>query len=143
MQLEGKQAPPLKLENLDGKLWDLSQSKGRWVFVHFWASWCGPCRKEMPKIQQISKELDASKMEIVLINTAESEDTVFEFIGIVAPEISPLMDKDGLVSELWQPRGLPATFFVDPQGALRYLALGGRAWDEEPYLGFVKGLYKK
>jgi hypothetical protein len=58
----------------------------------------------------------------------------------VAPDIVPLMDSDGAVTERWQPRGLPATFFVDPEGRLRYLALGGRPWDTPAYLGFINGL---
>jgi len=64
-----------------------------------------------------------SQLKIVAINTAETEDTIFTFLGIAAPEITPLLDKDGLVTERWQPRGLPSTFFVDPKGKLRYLAL--------------------
>ncbi|MCK5091293.1 MAG: TlpA family protein disulfide reductase, partial [Gammaproteobacteria bacterium] len=110
---------------------------------HFWASWCGPCRKEMPTIQAIFPEFKDSGLEIVLVNTAESEDTVFNFIGIVAPDLNPLMDIDGLATERWQPRGLPATFFIDPKGKLRYLALGGRPWDKPEYLAFLKNLIKK
>ena len=81
-------------------------------------------------------------MEVVLVNTAESEDIVFEFIAAVSPELNPLLDVDGQVTELWQPRGLPATFFVDPEGKLQYLALGGREWDTAIYLDFLNNLIR-
>jgi thiol-disulfide isomerase/thioredoxin len=143
LELDGREAPPLVLDNLDGERWDIRDARGRWLFVHFWASWCGPCRREMPTIQAIFPEFDASQLEIVLINTAESEDTVFSFLAEVAPDITPLMDTDGLVTEQWQPRGLPATFFVDPEGRLQYLALGGRPWDTPEYLEFVQRLVRQ
>jgi len=143
MVLKGQDAPPLVLKNLDGKIWDIEQSRGHWVFLHFWATWCGPCRREMPTIQAILQEFKNSRLEIVLVNTAESEDTVFEFIGAVAPDLNPLMDTDGQATELWQPRGLPATFFVDPDGKLQYLALGGRNWHEPAYLDFLNKIIKK
>ena len=137
---DGRPAPALKLDNLDGEPWDLSDSRGHWVFVHFWASWCGPCRREMPTIQKLTETLQDEQLEIVTVNTAETEDEVFSFLGIVAPDIMPLMDTDGLVTAAWQPRGLPATFFVDPEGRLRYLALGGREWHTGPYMNFLRDL---
>ena len=143
LALDGRDAPPLVLNNLDGEPWDIDTSRGRWLFIHFWATWCGPCRKEMPTIQAVFPHIDASQLEIVLINTAESEDTVFAFLAEVAPDIIPLMDRDGLVTEQWQPRGLPATFFVDPAGRLQYLALGGRPWDEPEYLAFLERLVRQ
>ncbi len=142
MKLMGQDAPPLILNNLDGDAWNIENAQGRWVFLHFWASWCGPCREEMPTIQAIVPMFKNTNMEIVLVNTAESEDMVFEFIGAVAPDLNPLIDTDGQVTERWQPRGLPATFFVDPYGKLQYLALGGRAWDESVYLNFLKKLIR-
>jgi thiol-disulfide isomerase/thioredoxin len=141
--VDGRDAPPLALANMDGETYDLAQSKGKWVFVHFWASWCGPCRKEMPTIQAIVDQFADSDLHIVLVNTAEDEDTVFNFLGIVAPDMDSLLDSDGSVTEAWQPRGLPSTYFVDPQGKLRYVALGGRPWDEGEYLGFLKMLIAK
>jgi thiol-disulfide isomerase/thioredoxin len=140
MKLDGRAAPALLLDDMDGEPWDIGEARGRWVFVHFWAAWCGPCRREMPTIQAIYPQFDAGELEIVIINTAESEDTVFEFLAAVAPDLNPLMDKDGLVTEQWQPRGLPATFLVDPAGRLRYLALGGRPWDAPEYMRFLKRL---
>jgi cytochrome c biogenesis protein CcmG/thiol:disulfide interchange protein DsbE len=141
--LDGRQAPSLVLNDLDGESWDISKAKGRWLFVHFWASWCGPCRKEMPTIQAIYNQFDKSELEIVIINTAEPEDTVFSFLASIQMDIDTLLDRDGLVTEQWQPRGLPSTFFVDPDGKLRYLALGGRPWDSPAYLAFLNRLAGK
>jgi len=138
--LDGKAAPALKLKNMDGESFDLSTRRGKWLFVHFWATWCGPCRREMPTIQNILAKLDPQKMEIVLVNTAESEDMVFTFLASVAPDLEPLMDIDGQATELWQPRGLPATFLIDPQGRQRYLALGGRPWDKGEYVKFLQAV---
>ncbi len=143
IQLDGKNAPALVLQDMDETTYDLSKSRGRWVFVHFWASWCGPCRRELPTIQSIYPKFNQSKLEIVLVNTAESEDTVFSLIGTLAPDLNPLLDLDGLVTERWQPRGLPATYFVDPDGKLRYVALGGRPWDKPEYLSFLQSLIKQ
>jgi thiol-disulfide isomerase/thioredoxin len=143
MQLDSKPAPALKLKNMDGELYDLQAHKGQWQFVHFWATWCGPCRREMPTIQALYGKIDAAKMNIVLVNTAESEDMVFSFLAAVAPDLVPLMDVDGQVTEVWQPRGLPATFLVGPEGNLHYLALGGRPWDKGDYVAFLKGLYSQ
>ena len=143
MKLDGRAAPALVLEDMDGQAWDIGEARGRWVFVHFWAAWCRPCRREMPTIQAIYPQFDVDELEIVIINTAESEDTVFEFLAAVAPDLNPLMDNDGLATERWQPRGLPATFLVDPAGRLQYLALGGRPWDSPEYMKFLRQLSEK
>ena len=140
MKLDGRAAPALRLKDLDGTAYDLATHRGQWMFVHFWAAWCGPCRKEMPKVQALSDLIDSKKMGIWPINTAEDDDTVFIFLSSVAPDLLTLMDPDGLVTEVWQPRGLPATFFVDPKGRLQYLALGGRDWTAPVYLDFIKSL---
>lgn len=138
--LDGYDAPPLVLKDIDQETYDIKQSRGKWVFVHFWASWCVPCRKEMPTIQAIIPEFSDSNLDIIVINTAEDEDTVFNFLGIAAPDIVPFLDTDGVVTEHWQPRGLPATYLVDPEGKVRYVVLGGRPWDEPEYNNFLKGL---
>lgn len=140
MRIDGAPAPALQLDNLDGEAYDLETSHGHWRFVHFWASWCGPCRKEMPSIERMVTALGDSPLEIVLVNTAETEDEVFTFLGIVAPDLVPLMDADGQVTEVWQPRGLPATYLVDPSGNIQYQALGGREWEKPAYLRFLRGL---
>jgi cytochrome c biogenesis protein CcmG, thiol:disulfide interchange protein DsbE len=140
MVLDGRPAPALQLLDMDGQEMDLSSLRGHWVMVHFWASWCGPCRKEMPSIQRMAETLGPKHVRLILVNTAESDDTVFSFLGLVAPELPTLLDQDGQVTERWQPRGLPSSFFIGPDGGLRYLALGGRPWDSSPYLAFVQGL---
>ncbi len=142
LALETRPAPALALSDMDGQGYDLADARGRWVFVHFWASWCGPCRKEMPAIARLEQAVQAHALalDIVLINTAEDEDTVFGFMAEVAPQMSSLMDRDGQSTEHWRPRGLPATYLVDPQGVIRYQALGGRPWDETPYINFLKQL---
>ncbi|MFQ5642491.1 MAG: TlpA family protein disulfide reductase [Thiogranum sp.] len=136
-------APLFKLADMDGESFALDTARGRWVFVHFWASWCGPCRKEMPAVQRMAARLQDDPLLVVMVNTSEDEDTVFSFLGSYAPDMNSLMDSDGQVTEAWQPRGLPATYLVDPQGNIRYQALGGRPWDQPEYLEFLRSLSRQ
>ncbi len=141
--LTEKPAPHFRLADLDDNWLDSNNLKGQWAFVHFWASWCTPCREEMPAIARMAEKMRDENLAIVLINTAENEDAIFSFMGIVAPDLNTLIDRDGLATERWQPRGLPATYLVDPEGMLRYQALGGRPWEEPAYIGFLRALTRK
>ena len=136
-------APNFELEDIDGEPFDLKSTRGRWVFLHFWASWCGPCREEMPTIQSLSENIDEDKLHFVLVNTAEDEDTIFNFLGIVAPNLTSMMDVDGQVTEIWKPRGLPTTFLIDPEGRVRYQAIGGREWGQKLYTQFIQTLIQR
>ena len=138
MVQNGRPAPDLRLTNMEGEVTDLRDLRGRWVMVHFWATWCGPCRKEMPSLQRMVQHMAPEHLRLVLVNTAETDDEVFAFLGLVAPDLNSLMDRDGQVTEKWQPRGLPSSFLIDPPGRVRYLALGGRDWASEPYLAFLR-----
>jgi len=140
IKLSGQPAPDLQLQDMDGNSFNINQARGTWTFVHFWASWCGPCRREMPTVQKLQQLLGDTPLKIVLVNTAENDDTVFSFLSIVAPDMTTLMDRDGVVTERWQPRGLPATYMVSPKGTLEYIALGGRNWADDNLLNFVKRL---
>ena len=133
-------APAFTLADMDGETYTLTSSRGRWVFLHFWASWCGPCREEMPAIQRLSELFHDDKFEIVLINTAENEDTIFSFLGEIGMDMNSLMDADGLVTELYRPRGLPTTILIDPEGKVQYQAIGGRDWHEAKYTDFLRAL---
>ena len=133
-------AQNFSLDDIDGEKFELSNSKGHWVFLHFWASWCGPCREEMPTIQKLANAMQGEKFQIVMINTAEDEDTIFEFLAAIDVELNSLMDVDGLVTEVWKPRGLPTSFLINPKGEVKYQAIGGREWDKPEYIGFLKKL---
>lgn len=143
LQLKPYPAPAIKLTDIDGAAYTLSADRGHWVFVHFWASWCGPCRKEMPEIQQMWGKLQNEGLKIAMINVAENEDTVFSFLASHAPDIRALMDRDGLTAEQWRPRGLPATYLVSPDGKVHYQALGGRPWHQPEYMTFIRRLLSK
>lgn len=143
MKKPGHPAPELKLNDPDLGPFDLANERGHWVMVHFWASWCGPCRKELPKIQTMSKQIDKKKLRLVMINTAETDDDIFVFLSTVAPDLQSYRDADGSITNRWQPRGLPSSFLVDPEGRIQFLALGGRPWDKKEYLDFLKGLYAR
>jgi cytochrome c biogenesis protein CcmG/thiol:disulfide interchange protein DsbE len=138
--IEHRQATRFQLADLDGNVYRFQPASGHWQFVHFWASWCGPCRREMPAIERMIEQLEGTDLEIILINTAENEDTAFTFLAGIAPDLNSLLDTTGEVTEQWQPRGLPSTYLVDPHGRIRYLALGGRPWDSAGYLAFLKSL---
>lgn len=135
-------AADFTLPDLDGEMFTLGESRGRWVFLHFWASWCGPCREEMPTIQQLADNPDAAQITFVMVNTAEDEDTVFRFLAEIGMEMPSLLDRDGLVTEQYRPRGLPTTILVDPAGRIRYQAIGGREWNQPVYSDFLKALTK-
>lgn len=133
-------APDFILNDIDGEKYQLSEAKGDWVFLHFWASWCGPCREEMPAIQQLANTIKDEKFQIVMVNTAEDEDTVFEFLAAIDVELNSLMDVDGQVTETWKPRGLPTTFLINPKGEIKYQAIGGRDWGSAEYIQFIRHL---
>ncbi|RKZ63246.1 MAG: hypothetical protein DRQ44_10240 [Gammaproteobacteria bacterium] len=128
------------LNDVDGEKFELKKSEGHWVFLHFWASWCGPCKEEMPAIQTLSEEMKDEKFQIVMINTAEDEDTIFEFLGSINVDLNSLMDVDGLVTEVWKPRGLPTSFLINPKGKVKYQAIGGREWGDPKYIEFLNKL---
>jgi thiol-disulfide isomerase/thioredoxin len=128
------------LTDIDGEKLELARARGSWIFLHFWASWCGPCKEEMPEIQQLSNALKDEAFKIVMVNTAEDEDTVFEFLATINVDLNSLMDIDGLVTEDWKPRGLPTTFLINPKGEIKYQAIGGREWGKPEYIDFIKRL---
>jgi len=143
LKMPGKIAPAFTLKDMDGKKLNSNTLKGHWSFIHFWASWCGPCKKELPAIEKLIKDFKGSKLKIVLINTAETEDIVFNFLGTLGIDIPTLLDTDGQVTEQWKPRGLPTTFLVDPKGKIRYLVIGGRPWQKPVYQKFLKTLIQQ
>lgn len=131
------------LLDIDGENFELDKTRGNWVFLHFWASWCGPCREEMPAIQHLANAMQDESFKIIMINTAEDEDTIFEFLAAINVELNTLMDVDGLVTEVWKPRGLPTSFLINPKGEIKYQAIGGREWNKPEYINFLKQLIGK
>jgi peroxiredoxin len=130
-------APDFTLQDVDGKTWQLSELRGRPVIVNFWATWCPPCREEMPSMQRAWEQLQAEGVVLLAINVGESADTVFQFTANYPVDFPLLLDLDSAVLNQWPVQGLPATFVVDPQGRIAYRAIGGREWDDPRLLAPV------
>ena len=130
---EPRPAPALKLPDLDGKLHDFANLKGRLAVVNFWATWCPPCRREMPSLERLNRRLAARGLVIVAVDVGEDADTVFSFTGQLdpAPSFPMLLDMDSRAMQDWKIKGLPTTFVLDPAGRVIYRAVGGREFDHE------------
>ncbi len=140
---DAPQAPDFHLTDSEGIEHRLADYRGRVVIVNFWATWCPPCREEMPSMQRAWEQLQAEDIMMLAINVGEDEDTIFQFTANYPVEFPLLMDLDSKVTGEWPVRGLPTTFVVDPRGRLVYRAIGGREWDDTVILQAVRALRKQ
>jgi thiol-disulfide isomerase/thioredoxin len=122
-------APAFELQTPDGSKFRLEDLRGEVVVVNFWATWCPPCRAEMPALQRAAQQLEGEGVHFLAINVDEDAATVAEFGRSTGLSLPLLLDVDGRVTQSWPLRGLPTTFVVDSQGHLRLRALGEREWD--------------
>lgn len=118
----GESAPNFKLTNLAGKEVSLADFKGKAVVLNFWATWCPPCRAELPDFQKEHKE--AKDFVILTVNEQEDKKTVQSFMDKGKYTFPVLLDTQGKVGNLYQVRGIPTTYFIDKKGVIVDVTVG-------------------
>jgi len=136
-------APGFALADIDGAIHRLSDYRGKVVIVNFWATWCPPCREEMPSMQRVWEQIKDDNIVILAINVGEDEDTIFTFTADYPVKFPLLLDLDSRVIQDWPVRGLPTTFVIDPQGRIAYRAIGTRDWEDPALLETLRKLRSK
>lgn len=121
---EGKLAPDFLLETLDGKVLRLSDLRGKPVIINFWATWCPPCRREIPDLIAVHNRYRDLGLVLLGVNLAESDGVVRPFTEEFGMDFPVLMDRSGGVAREYRVLGLPTTYFVDGNGVVRSLFLG-------------------
>jgi thiol-disulfide isomerase/thioredoxin len=132
--------PSLAYPALEGGVVDLKSLHGRVVLVNFWATWCEPCREEMPGIARLKDKLRDRPFEVLAVNYGESRERVAEFVRKEGVGLRVLLDNDKESARTWQAKGLPMTFLVDASGRVRYWTFGERDWSEGEGLALVQKL---
>ena len=134
-------APPFSLPDTNGKLVSLSDYKGKWVFVNFWATWCGPCVIEMPMLAKLHNTMKGKKFEMLAINVEEIEpEYVKKFVKDNNLPFTVLLDKDSKIGKTYSVSSLPTTYVVSPAGEVYTRAVGMREWDSEEVITYFKDL---
>lgn len=123
--IAGHPAPNFELATLDGEVVSLADLKGRPVLVNFWATWCGPCRAEMPEFQEASVDNAGNLVVLGVNNTAsDTPEYVVDFVQELGLTFPILLDEDGSTAELYRVRGLPMTVFIDRNGVVNEVFTG-------------------
>jgi peroxiredoxin len=133
-------APAFELNGPNGNRYRLSDLRGKSLIVNFWATWCPPCRAEMPSMQRAWEQLRDEDVVVIGINVGEDKAAIEAFTEQVPVDFPLPMDIDSEVVQRWPVRGLPTTFVVDPEGRLVYIAQGEREWDDPDLLDSVRAL---
>ena len=124
----GGPTPGLELRELDGRVHRLADYRGRVVLVNFWATWCVPCRDEMPSIQRLKEKLAGRPFEVLAVNLDEPEARVRKFLSQMKVDFTVLLDPEKKVARAWDARILPASFVIGPDGGIRYSLVGELDW---------------
>ena len=120
-------APDFALEDSQGQTIRLSDLRGKPVMVNFWASWCAPCKAEMPAMQKVHEAYSAQGFTILAVNTTFQDDPMVAdaFVTERGLTFPVLYDMDGAVSSQYQVRSMPSTFFIDREGTIQKVVYGG------------------
>jgi len=123
----GFQAPDFSSRTLEGEIFRLSNLKGKTVVLNFWASWCPPCRIEMPALQRLYRDYQDDGLVVLSVNTTNQNNLsdVEEFVRSRNINFPVLLDMDGNISTIYQNQALPTTFFIDRNGIIRDRVIGG------------------
>lgn len=140
--LQGK-APDFTLKSNTGKNLKLSEFRGQVVMLNFWASWCGPCRQEMPLLDQIQKRYSGLGFTILGVNVEEDSNQAKAMLREVPVTFPILFDTNNKASKLYNVSAMPSTILIDRDGNLRYLHKGYKPGDEAQYKKWVKQLVRE
>jgi len=125
----GGATPPLALRDLKGKEHRLSDYRGKVVVLNFWATWCDPCREEMPSMQRLQDRLAGKPFAILAVDYGEGPALIGEFLKKVPVRFTLLLDRDTSAATAWNVRVLPTTLVLDPEQRIRYSVIGDLEWD--------------
>ena len=126
---KGGETPALELSDADGKRHRLSDYRGKVVLVNFWATWCAPCREEMPSMEALRGSLEKRPFVVLAVNVGEGARVARGFADKLSLQFPVLLDRDTKTTKAWGARILPASFVVGPDGAIRYSYLGAIDWN--------------
>jgi peroxiredoxin len=139
-----KKAPDFSLKDLNGKEVEIKQFKGKVIFLNFWATWCGPCKEEMPGMEVLHQQLKERNFVMLTISVDyEGIKPVQEFINRHRYTFSVLLDPKGETLDLFEVKGIPTTFFVDKKGKMIGKAIGPRDWKSAEVVSLLNLLMEK
>jgi len=127
-----------RVQGLDGKELDVAQTKGKVIFLNFWATWCPPCLAEMPSIQRLYEKMKSEEIHFMCVSD-EERTKVSKFVkekGFTFPVYTVIGEKP----RVFQTRGIPATFIISQDGQIVFKHVGGAKWNHETSVDFIKGL---
>ena len=139
----GGPTPSLALPDLDGRSHSLQDYRGKVVLVNFWATWCEPCRNEMPSMNKLRASLADRPFVVLAVNLAEPASRIRRFMEQVPLDFPVLLDRDSAVSKAWRARILPVSFVIGPDGRIRYSSIGDTDWMQEPVRKAITDLLPK
>src|SRR5215510_14081253 len=138
-------APGFSLSGRGGKTIDLAQFKGQVVMINFWATWCGPCRQEMPLLQDIYAKYKPMGFTMLAVNVEPATGDPEGWLNkLPKPVTFPVaFDVDSKVSKLYKVAGMPTTVFIDRKGNVRVMHKGYKPGDEDFYLTQIRSMLKE
>ncbi len=136
----GRPTPALALTDLEGKAWSLAGLKGRAVVLNFWASWCEPCRAEMPSLERLARRHERAGLVVLSVNYQETAPKIRQFLEQLPLSLPILLDRDGEAAGAWTPRVFPTTVLVDRDGQARASVIGELDWSGDTARALVAPL---
>lgn len=136
----GASAPALELNDLTGNVHRLADYRGRVVLINFWATWCEPCRDEMPSIERLRAKLAGRPFTVLAVNVDEPQSRIRTFLARLPLGFPVLLDPGRRATRAWSVRVLPASFVVGPDGRVRYAAVGELDWSAPPAVERITAL---
>lgn len=136
----GGATPPLALRDLGGREHKLSDYRGKVVVLNFWATWCEPCREEMPSMQRLQDKFAGRPFAILAVDFGEGAPRVREFLAKLPVKFTILLDRDISVSGAWKVKVLPTTLVIDAEQRIRYSVIGDLEWDSAAVEGAIRRL---
>lgn len=139
----GARAPDFSLRGSTGRNMRLSELRGEVVLINFWATWCGPCRQEMPQLNQLYAQYRAAGFTLLGVNIDDKRDNAEAMLKKLGVRFPTLFDSDKRVARLYDVDTMPATLLIDRDGRIRYVHRGYRDGYERKYQEQIRELLKE